>query len=341
MDSSSLVPLLVKALASRAALIKAPLESAFRLFNGFTEGCPGLVIDLFGSTLVLQDYSTEPAQGESLVRDALAYLQDHPLLSGRLRAGLVKRRASKSQEERRGRLIFGDKLDDRVREHGLWYALDLTMNQDTSLYLDTRFLRNWLIGNAREKRVLNTFAYTGSLGVAATAGGASRVVQQDLNRRFLNLARDSYSLNGFTIRKPDFISADFFIAIARLKGLEERFDLAIIDPPFFSATPRGRVDQVNESARLINKVRPLLENGGLLVAINNALYVSGAEYMLTLESLCASGYLRIRELIPIPEDITGYPDTRAGNPITDPAPFNHSTKIAVLEVRRKTDSQST
>ncbi|HEX2995496.1 MAG TPA: hypothetical protein VHP14_11765, partial [Anaerolineales bacterium] len=81
-------------------------------------------------------------------------------------------------------------------------------------------------------------------------------------------------------------------------------------------------------------------DGGNLIAINNALYVSGQEYIRTLEELCQDGYLKIRELIPIPEDFTGYPETRAGKPITDPTPFNHSTKIAVLEVKRKSKGVS-
>lgn len=89
------------------------------------------------------------------------------------------------------------------------------------------------------------------------------------------------------------------------------------------------------SARLINKVRPLVNDGGTLVAINNALFLSGKEYMETLDSLCADGYLEIERIIPIPEDFTGYPQTRVELPLVDPAPFNHATKIAVLRVRRK------
>ena len=65
------------------------------------------------------------------------------------------------------------------------------------------------------------------------------------------------------------------------------------------------------------------------------MYVSGKEYLQTLAALCQDGYLKIKELIPVPEDFTGYAETRVGDPITDPAPFNHSTKIAILEVRRK------
>ena len=95
------------------------------------------------------------------------------------------------------------------------------------------------------------------------------------------------------------------------------------------------MDLNRDSARLINKVRPLVRDGGWLVAVNNALYVSGREYFQTLESLCADGYLKIANLIPVPEDFTGYTGTRSSPPITDPAPFNHSTKIAVLEVKRK------
>ncbi len=184
--------------------------------------------------------------------------------------------------------------------------------------------------------MLNAFAYTGSLGIAATAGGAGQVIQLDRNRQFLNVAKTSCTLNGFPIHKGDFLSADFFQQAGRFKRSGERFDCIFLDPPFFSSSPNGVVDQVHESARLINKVRPLVEDGGTLVAINNALYVSGAEYIRTLEALCADGYLEITELIPVPNDIAGYPETITGSPITDPAPFNHSTKIAVLKVKRKT-----
>jgi len=240
-----------------------------------------------------------------------------------------------SQEERRGQLLFGNKLDAKVKEHDVWYSLDLLMHQDTSLYLDTRNLRKWLIENMQGRTLLNSFAYTGSLGVAALTGGAQRVIQHDLNRQFLNVAKTSYTLNGFPIHKQDFIAADFFTLVGKLKHTNETFDCVIIDPPFFSKTSQGRIDQVSESARLINKVRPLVNEGGTLIAINNALYVSGKEYLQTLEGLCRDGYLKIKQLIPIPEDFTGYPETRLGSPITDPAPFNHSTKIVILEVKRK------
>ena len=89
---------------------------------------------------------------------------------------------------------------------------------------------------------------------------------------------------------------------------------------------------------LINKVRPLINDGGYLVAVNNALFLSGNDYIEALEALCTEGYLQIEELIPVPDDFTGYTQTRLRSLPVDPAPFNHATKIAVLKVRRKAES---
>jgi 23S rRNA (cytosine1962-C5)-methyltransferase len=224
-------------------------------------------------------------------------------------------------------------MDRKIKEHGVWYAINLTLNRDASLYLDTRNLRKWIIENLKGRSVMNTFAYTGSFGVAALKGGASRVIQIDLNREFLNIAKESYTLNGFPIQKGDFISRDFFEQIGNMKREGKHFDCVIIDPPFFSSTSKGKVDLEHENARLINKVRPLINDGGTLISINNALYLSGSDYMQSLETLCKDGYLSIRELIAVPEDFIGY--KKIGKPITDPSPFNHSTKIVVLDVKRK------
>ena len=207
------IPLLERALQARASLFDARHETAFRLFNGFTEGEPNLVVDLYASTLLLHNYADDPTDGRLIAEGAAHFLQGQlPWLH----AGIIKIRSSKSQAERNGYLLFGEKPDTKVREHDVWYSIDLTMNRDASFYLDTRDLRQWLIENSRDKTALNMFAYTGSLGVASLAGGAKRVIQHDLNRQFLNVAKTSYSLNGFPIRKEDFVAADFFTLAAKL-----------------------------------------------------------------------------------------------------------------------------
>jgi 23S rRNA (cytosine1962-C5)-methyltransferase len=329
---NDLLASLQTALAARAGLMESEHTSASRLFNGFYEGCSNLVADIYARTLVLYSYAHAAEAGAELMAAAESfYLERMPWVD----CVVQKIRLAQEPELRRGRVTFGGAPAGQVREHGVTYALDLLMNQDASFYLDTRNLRIWLMEHASGWQVLNTFAYTGSLGVAALAGGAARVVQVDRSGKFLALARRSAQLNGLDTGKMELRGTDFFSAVAHFKRLGVLFDCVILDPPFFSSTEKGRVDLVGESTRLINKLRPLLRDGGYLIAINNALFLSGVQYMAELEKLCQDGYLAVEALLPVPQDFTGYPETVVSKPPVDPAPFNHPTKIAVLRVKRK------
>ncbi len=334
----SLVNLLNRALDVRNALFDPAHLAAFRLFNGFYEGASDLAIDLYARTLVIHDYSEGPDSKRPYTPGIAQFYQEHlPWLQ----AAIVKIHKSPQIEERRGEIIFGTRLDKKVRENGIWYAINLRLNQDTSLYLDTRNLRAWAKQKLAGKMVLNIFAYTGSLGVAATAGGAQKVIQIDRNKTFLNLAKDSYSLNSFPIKPSDFLAVDFWRITGQYRRSEQAFDCVFLDPPFFASNDTGVVDLNQDYQSLVNKVRPLVADGGLLVAVNNAIYVSGGEYLSLLEALAADGYLNIEEIVPVPEDFTGTPQTQMRLPIVDPAPFNHSTKIAILRIRRKLHQKKT
>jgi 23S rRNA (cytosine1962-C5)-methyltransferase len=323
---------LTTAVTARLPLLDEKHEIALRLFNGFLEGDPNLVVELYGRTLLLHNYANPPEAGQELATAALHHLlAQFPWVE----AAVLKTRHAPTAEAKRGQLIHGTTPTRWVREHGLRHAVDLLLNRDASFYLDTRHLRQWLLQEMAGLRVLNTFAYTGSLGTAALAGGASQVIQTDLNKQFLNMAKTSYTLNGLPITKTDFQPADFWPHMNKLKRQGEQFDCIILDPPFFATTPHGTVDLASNTVKLLNKVRPLVRDNGRIVAINNALFHSGADYTAELQAICADGYVSLEETIPVPEDCTGYPHTRHTPPITDPAPFNHSTKIAILRVRRK------
>ena len=268
-----------------------PHNAALRLFNGFYEGWPELVVDLYAADAgAVQLRRARPRRWRMRCRRGQAFYRARlPWLTAVLVKDAPRRRPGGTQ---RAAGLWGGPPARRVRENGVWYALDLTLHQDASFYLDTRGLRAWLQGATPPGwSVLNTFAYTGSLGAACLAGGAARVLQVDLERRFLNLAKDTYSLNGWPVQRADFLAGDFFRLAGQLRRRGETFDLVILDPPFFSATGAGRVDLVGDPARLINKVRPLVRDGGRLVAVNNALFTSGEDYLGALRSLGADGYL--------------------------------------------------
>ncbi|PKO07113.1 MAG: SAM-dependent methyltransferase [Chloroflexi bacterium HGW-Chloroflexi-3] len=330
-EEKHLHSILFRAYQNRSRLLNEG-KTALRLFNGFLEGDSRWVIELFGKTLVINDYikeetSDSPDAGEisDLYREWIPWLD----------SVFYKRRYASQLEDKRGNIIHGNKPTTEIIEIGIRYALNLTINQDSSFYLDTRYLRSWLLENMVGKTVLNTFAYTGSLGIAALAGGAEQVIQVDLNRRFLDLSKISCTLNNIPLDKMKFMVGDFYRAIGSLKKNQKLFDCVILDPPYFSSTDAGRVDLVNQSARLINKVKPLIAHQGWLVLVNNALFLSGQVFIEMLEELCADRYMGIETIIPVPQDVIGYRDTIVSEQPTPVAPFNHSTKIVVLRIKRK------
>lgn len=331
MQENATIARLEEALAARHT-IDSEHSGAIRVFNGFYEGQKDLVVDIYARTLVLFDYAKTIQANASLIRAVQAFYQEH---LPRINCVVQKIRAAPDLKQRRGQVVFGGPPANQVCEHGIKYAVDLFMNQDASFYLDTRNLRAWLLKHTEGWRVLNTFAYTGSLGVAALAGGATQVIQVDRSLRFLHLALRSAEINHLDAHKMALHATDFFSAARLFKNQGSLFDCVILDPPFFSSTIKGSVDLLSESTRLINKLRPLVRDGGYLIAINNALFLSGAAYLDELEKLCQDGYLEIESLLPVPPDITGYSHTVVSPPPSDPNPFNHPTKITILRIKKK------
>lgn len=305
--------------------------NVYRLFNGFYEGTPGLTVDLFAETLVISEHDRERASQQSLHQDVARF---YSAALPNVRSVLLKQRHAQDVEQRKGTIILGEGLAASIEENGVNYALDLRLNQDCSFYPDTRNLRIWLSQHMNDTRVLNSFAYTGALGIAAMAGGAKEVIQTDLNPQFLAVAKHSLELNQFTGTMKT-LSQDFYPAMASLKSQSQLFDCVILDAPLFSQTRRGRVDLLQNWQGLINKVRPLIGHEGWLVAINNALFLPGSELMESVEKLTHDGYLEISEIIPIPQDVTGYAQSVVTQAPADPAPFNHPTKILTIRAYRK------
>lgn len=330
--NSQLFSRLEIALQARNSLIQQHPNSAFRLFNGFYEGYPGLVVDQYASSLVLYSFLRDQQSSQAILESVQSFL--HGALA-HIRVILQKYRYAETQNMRRGVVCFGSILPDWIEEYHVKYDIDLRLNQDASFYLDTRHLRKWLLENSHDKRVLNLFAYTGSLGVAALAGDAQQVDQVDLKQKFLQSALRSASLNHFELSRMSLHAADFFTQVAFYKKQRMLFDTVILDAPFFSTTKKGSVDLARQTVRLVNKVRPLVADGGHLVVVNNALFLSGKDFLDSIQALCQDGYLNIEQILPIPDDITGYPHTIIQGPPVDPSPFNHPTKIMILSVMRK------
>ena len=163
-------------------------------------------------------------------------------------------------------------------EGSLKFWIQLLGARHPGLFLDHQPLRRWLIERAKDWKVLNTFAYTGSLSIAAGAAGASHVTTLDLSKPTVRWAEENWQLNGFEASKARFISGDVFEWLPRLKREGARYDCVILDPPSFSRGNKGSFSTAKDLTQLHRLAMELLDRDGVLVTSINSANVSWAQY---------------------------------------------------------------
>jgi len=171
-----------------------------------------------------------------------------------------------------------DKLSDKgfhrdVIEGDLKFRVNLSDYLDTGLFLDGRKKRALIRTGAEGKRVLNLFAYTCSLSVAAAIGGASQVDSIDLSNTYLEWGKLNFALNGLTPSdKFTLIRTDVLQFLDQAKARKSRWDIIILDPPSFSNSKKmfETLDIRRDYRELIDKSLTLLSRGGILYFSTNA-----------------------------------------------------------------------
>jgi 23S rRNA G2069 N7-methylase RlmK/C1962 C5-methylase RlmI len=177
---------------------------------------------------------------------------------------------------RRASLEQYQKLDARnvtkvVLEHDLKFLVNLSDYLDTGLFLDHRSTRALVRKRAAGKRVLNLFAYTGSLGVHAAAGGASFVKTVDLSNTYLEWARENFALNDFVGEQYAFERDDIFKFLPKESQSKARYDFILCDPPSFSNSKKmeNHFDVQEHHVTLLTQCLNILVPGGTLLFSNN------------------------------------------------------------------------
>ena len=164
----------------------------------------------------------------------------------------------------------GEQSEFIVEENKLKFIINLSDYLDTGLFLDHRVTREKVRAEARDKKVLNLFAYTGSFSVYAAAGEANEIETVDLSKTYLGWAQRNMQLNGFTDpSKYKFIHADVLQYLLTIQ--ENYFDLVILDPPTFSNSKRMEdiLDIQRDHVRLINDCLMILKPGGKIYFSTN------------------------------------------------------------------------
>lgn len=276
-----LLPALEKALTLAWERKKpfGPEAVAVRLLNARASGTPRLVFELYGQHGILYDYGSGIEATEKKGRDSLRTAALNWITAfGWESVSLLDRRVADDAGRSGSHVLAGEPPETLVVHEGsLRFRVEPRHPRNTGLFLDTRELRRLLAEHAHG-RVLNLFAYTGSLGLAALAGGASAVTQIDISARYLEWGRENLRLSGLPedACKLTRMDSERYLDWALKKGLE--FDHIVLDPPVFSRF-EGKVFRFEaDYFRLAAKCVALLSPGGTVHAVTNYSGIRPAEF---------------------------------------------------------------
>lgn len=225
----------------------------FRLVNGEGDGLPGLVLDLFGRTLVADCYTCGMRQRLPLLATILGEtLADCPLVT-RMGADAARREGVEPLEPAAHTIRFA--------ENAVVFEVPLGSDQKTGFYLDQRDNRRLLAQWASGRQVLDLFCYHGAFALGCLAAGARSALAIDSSQPALTLAQANAERNGFAL---DALPGDVFDALADLHEVGP-FDLVVCDPPKLAPSKRDRRGALKAYRYLIDRCLALLDVGGILL----------------------------------------------------------------------------
>ncbi len=236
------------------------VTNAFRLVNSEADFLPGLIVDKYNDTIVIQVLTL----GMEMLRDKII-----KILIDMLSPKCIYERSDTQIRKKEGlspkkALIYGD-VEDRVEilENGFRFLVDVQNGQKTGFYLDQRDNRKELLNFCKGKKVLNCFAYTGAFSVYALKGGAEKVVNVEFSPSAIELGKEIMKLN-FLDERSEFVGGDAFEVLRKMKKRKEMFDLIILDPPKFAHT-QGSIENALRGYKDINlQAMKILNPGGIL-----------------------------------------------------------------------------
>ena len=252
------------AVERRQLLPEAHGEGGLRLIHGESDGLPGLIVDRYGDTLVVQLTATGPEKWRSAIVGALQRATDCARIYERSDSDV---RRLEGLEPVSGWLL-GEASDEAllIVENGVRIRVDIVAGHKTGFYLDQRDNRLLMRELAAGRAVLNCFCYTGAFSLQALAGGATSVLSIDSSGPALAMAMANLAANPqLDAGRAEWREADVFATLRTLRSDGRRFDLVILDPPKF-APSAAHAEGAARAYRDINVFGfRLLNPGGLLM----------------------------------------------------------------------------
>lgn len=266
-------------------------NNTYRLIHGEGDNLPGLVIDVYSHTAVMQAHSVGMHYARHAVAEALkTVLGDH------LQNIYYKSEATlpyKANLESEDGYLYGGEVEDIATENGLKFSVDWQKGQKTGFFVDQRENRSLLEKYAKGHSVLNMFCYTGGFSFYAMRGGAEVVHSVDSSAKAISLTNKNVELNFPSDDRHKAFAEDAF---KYLEKMGSNYDLIILDPPAF-AKHRNVLRNALQGYRKLNAIAfEKIKPGGILFTFSCSQVVSKENFRLAVFSAAAQSGRSVRIL---------------------------------------------
>lgn len=236
----------------------SPSNNTYRLVHGEGDNLPGLIIDVYGDTAVMQAHSIGMHKVRKEIAKALV-----DMMESRISNVYYKSETTlpfMDATDMNG-FIYGGSDNNVALENGLKFRVDWLKGQKTGFFVDQRENRSLLEKYAAGKRVLNMFCYTGGFSFYAMRGGAQLVHSVDSSAKAIDLTRENVSLNFPGDQRHEAFCEDAF---KYLEKAGDNYNLIILDPPAFAKHRGALHNALKGYTRLNQKAFEKIERGGIL-----------------------------------------------------------------------------
>lgn len=231
--------------------------NCFRLVHGEGDFLPGLIIDIYDTTAVIQCHTIGMLRQVSTITKTLIQVIGDSLTHIYHKSADVISKEYMVENE----YLYGDDsaIDIIAKEHGLSYQVDIKDGQKTGFFLDQRQSRKIIQSYVKGKSVLNTFCYTGGFSISALAAGARSVHSVDQSKSALAILNNNIALNNFQDKDHQSSAMD---VLAFLKENSQKYDVIVVDPPAYTKSKARRHKAVQAYKRLnAEAIRHIKPNG--------------------------------------------------------------------------------
>lgn len=270
-------------LRTEMRLTNSEETNVFRWVNAEGDGLPGLIIDFYNGTAVIQIHSVGMYQSLEKISEALK-----TVAGDRLQCIYDKSSSTlpfKAELKTENQLIFGEPKTNEVLEYGNSFEIDWVNGQKTGFFIDQRENRKLLGEYAKGKSVLNMFGYTGGFSVSAMKGGAKLVHSVDASRTATELTNNNIERNFPGTKIHESFAQDAF---KFFDNPPAKYDLIILDPPAFAKHRNVLNNALQGYKKLNRRAFEIIEPGGILFTFSCSQVVSKENFRKSVFTAAAN-----------------------------------------------------